>query len=176
MSEKTKEEKKLLEPELEEQTDPIMGELEALARIVAPCFQCTTCASACPVFQSDSQRNPRRIIYRLCTRDFVDILDEVDFWWCGSCYSCEVHCPQGVPLTRVFYRLKNLAFHSGKPIPGQIIKAGGALRTGFLFTVRDGIKEKRRGLGLPDLVPPDVQEIESILSATGFRELIKKSR
>ena len=56
--------------EKNEEVDSILKELEALAKVVAPCLECTTCASACPVFQSDSQRNPRRLLNRLGRREF----------------------------------------------------------------------------------------------------------
>ena len=159
-----------------EDVDSILKELEELAKVVAPCLDCTTCASACPVFQSDSERNPRRLINRLGRREFEGLLDEVDFWWCGACYSCEAHCPQDVPLTHVFFRLKNLAFHKGKQIPKLVLRTGETLRSGFLIPVTKEIVAKRHALGLPDPVYPDTKEIEKILNATGFSDMIINSQ
>jgi len=168
--------KKDVTKETNDDVDSVLSELEPLAKVVAPCLECTTCASACPVFQSDSDRNPRRLINRLGRREFEGLLDEVDFWWCGACYSCEAHCPQGVPLAHVFFRLKNLAFQTGKPIPKLILRTGETLRSGFLIPVKKEITEKRHALGLPDPVCPDTNEIETLLDATGFSARITQSR
>lgn len=151
-------------------------ELENLVRIVAPCFECTTCASSCPVFQSDHDRNPRQIIYRIANGNTDGVLDEVNFWWCGGCYSCEAHCPQGVPLTRIFFQLKNFAFLSGKFVPLPIIRTGKRLPTGFLFPLNEEILKKRKQLQLPPLKKPAVKEIDSILKASGFYEILDKTK
>ncbi len=150
-------------------------ELETLTHIVAPCFECATCASSCPVFQSDHQRNPRRIIYNIANGNTKGVLDEVDFWWCGGCYSCEAHCPQNVPLTRIFFKLKNLAFHSGKFIPKSIIRTGKTLQTGFLFTINEKILKKRKQLHLPLINKPSVKEISSLLKTIGFYKYLDKT-
>jgi heterodisulfide reductase subunit C len=148
--------------------------LEELKTITAPCFQCTTCASACPAFQSDRNRNPRLIVRRLQSGAYHHIFDEIDFWWCGGCYSCETHCPQGVPMTGVLFRLKNLAFNMGYSIPKQIQQAGEALKTGFLLPLTNAVNDKRKQLGLPDLKKPAVEEINTILDGTGFLDRLKK--
>lgn len=175
MSDKT-EKKSGAKPKVKQEPDPVLDELKELARIVMPCLQCATCASSCPVFQSDSSKNPRRIVYRLCRDEYDGILDEVDFWWCGGCYSCEAHCPQDVPLTRVLFRLKNLAFMTGRSVPKQILRIGEALHTGFVFPLKEEIKAKRDRMGLPDLVKPNVEEIGSLLAATQLADLLKKSK
>ena len=151
-----------------EQYETIKKELELLSKTVAPCLQCATCASSCPVFQLDSTKNPRRIVYRMCHGDIESILDADDFWWCGGCYSCEAHCPQGVPLTRVFFRLKNLAFKQGKRIPDNIKRMGEALATGIALPDNERIKKTRQKLRLPNRIIPDTEEIEKILKITEF--------
>ena len=160
----------------EGQSDFVMKQLEALAKIVAPCLQCTTCASACPVFQSDRSKNPRLIVHKLCSGDFDKLFKEMEFWWCGGCYSCEAHCPQGVPLTHVLYHLKNLAMKLGLPVPESILRTGRALQTGSIVPLRNEIKARRLKLGLDDAVLPSTEEIESILEATGFFDLMNQSK
>lgn len=157
-------------------SDEIDQSLSALAKIVSPCIQCATCASACPVFQSDAEKNPRRIIYKIAHGVSRAVLEDGDFWWCGSCYSCESHCPQGVPLTGLIFKLKNLAFMYGKNVPKQYLMAGEALSKGFLLPMDRVRIEKRKRLGLPDLIQPCLKEIESILEATGFSVLLRKFR
>lgn len=146
----------------------ILKELEALAKVVAPCFQCTTCASSCPVFQTDPDRTPRKIVQRLSKGDLESVLDDVEIWWCGGCYSCETHCPQGVSLTEVLFQLKNLSFKSGREIPQNILRNGKMLAQGFLISVNKSILEKRKSLDLPEIQMPDTDEIGALLEATGF--------
>ena len=157
-------------------SDEINQSLGALAQLVSPCIQCATCASACPVFQSDAEKNPRRIIYKVGHGVSREVLEDGDFWWCGSCYSCESHCPQGVPLTRVIFQLKNLAFMYGKNVPKQYLMAGESLSEGFLLPMTRVHIEKRQLLGLPDLIQPCLKEIGSILEETGFSVLLRKFR
>lgn len=155
-------------PVSNEYPDWVIRDLEELAQTVSPCLQCTMCASACPVFQCNSHKNPRRILYRLGNRQFDGILDEVEFWWCGNCYACTVHCPQSVSPTKVLLRLKNLAFKVGKNIPKELLKPGQNLSQGVIISISNRIRNQRKQLGLPDLNPPDTQEIQTILQSTGF--------
>lgn len=156
--------------------DPIRREWEELAKIVAPCLGCTACSSSCPVFQSDREKNPRKIIRELGRGRHDGILDAVDIWWCGGCYACEAHCPQGVPLTRVLFRLKNRAVRTGRSIPGSITRTAEALRTGTVVPVSDAIRKKREALGLP--LPPECStgEIETILKAARLSDKAKPSK
>jgi heterodisulfide reductase subunit C len=150
--------------------ESVILEIRNLSKLVKPCLQCTTCASTCPVFQMDSARNPRRIIHRLALEEYENLFDEVDLWWCGGCYSCQVHCPQDVPLTRILYRLKNMLFELRKDVPSQIRLSGDRLKTGFILPLRKEAIETRKKLKLPDLLNPDLVEIESLLKHTGFVE------
>ena len=164
-----------VEKKIDSEEDPIRKELEALAKIVAPCLQCTTCASSCPVFQTDSGKNPRKIIHELGKGELDGILDALDFWWCGGCYTCQVHCPQGVPLTQVLFRLKNLAVLAGKELPDYISRSAAALKTGSVVPIRDEIIKKREALGLPVLAECSTDEIGAILKATRISDVVKPS-
>ncbi len=157
----------------DQETDHILKELDDLAKVVAPCFQCTSCASSCPVFQTDPSRTPRKIVQRLSRGDLQNVLDDVDIWWCGGCYTCETRCPQGVSLTDVFFRLKNLAFKTGREIPPNILRNGKMLKQGFLISVNKAILEKRKKLDLPEIQTPDTDEIGTLLKATGFLQRIQ---
>lgn len=146
----------------------INKELGRLSHLVAPCLQCSSCSASCPLFQTGAKSNPRYIANLLSKGEFEGILDRNDFWWCGACYSCETHCPQGVPLTEVLFRLKNLALHLGKPIPEQILRIGKNLKLGSIQSLNNQLKTRRKKLGLPDLPGPSQDEIKAILKKTGF--------
>ena len=49
-------------------------------------------------------------------------------WLCTSCYQCEDRCPEGVPLTTLLIRLKNMAV--GKPAAHFIHHGGGSRFSG----------------------------------------------
>jgi succinate dehydrogenase/fumarate reductase-like Fe-S protein/nitrate reductase gamma subunit len=79
------------------------------------CVQCTTCTTVCPVVAASD--NPRRDLdftpqqvmnlMRLELREMALGCGMV--WKCVTCYKCQEHCPQGVPVADVLYELRNEA-------------------------------------------------------------------
>ena len=79
------------------------------------CFACTTCTSSCPVANNyeDSPESlgigPHQIIHS-AVMGFDDLIFRSKMLWsCLGCYECQDACPQGVPVTDLFYELKNMA-------------------------------------------------------------------
>lgn len=79
------------------------------------CVQCTTCTSVCPVVavSEDSTRDldlaPQQIM-NLLRMGLVDqALGARMVWSCTTCYKCQEHCPQEVPVADVLYELRNMA-------------------------------------------------------------------
>ncbi len=79
------------------------------------CFGCKTCTTACPVVreQTEPQRAlgllPHQIAYAMRLGLTGLVLGSRMLWDCLGCYRCQEACPQGVGVTDVLYRLKNLA-------------------------------------------------------------------
>ncbi len=79
------------------------------------CVQCTTCTTVCPVVAaSDNPREdldftPQQVmnLMRLELRQMALGCGMV--WKCVTCYQCQEHCPQGVPVADVLYELRNQA-------------------------------------------------------------------
>jgi len=72
------------------------------------CIQCGTCTGACPVsYMMDV--TPRQIVALFRAGHLQEILESRSIWICASCYSCRVHCPQGILVTDMMYALKRLA-------------------------------------------------------------------
>lgn len=79
------------------------------------CFSCSTCTSSCPVVHNYEKPMdvlgllPHQIIHSavLGLRELA--VGSGMLWDCLTCYKCQESCPQGVRLTEVFYKLKNLA-------------------------------------------------------------------
>ncbi|VEN75163.1 conserved membrane hypothetical protein [Candidatus Desulfarcum epimagneticum] len=81
----------------------------------ASCFACTTCTSVCPVANQyedspgDLGIGPHQIIHS-AVMGFDDLIFRSKMLWsCLGCYECQEACPQGVPVTDVFYEIKNMA-------------------------------------------------------------------
>jgi heterodisulfide reductase subunit C len=84
------------------------------------CFTCTTCTSACPVACNyDDPPNalgltPHQII-RASAVGLPDLVFRSKMLWtCLGCYQCQEACPQGVRVTDILYKLKNMAMRRVK--------------------------------------------------------------
>lgn len=96
-----------------EKTRPIT--LTARREAFLGCVQCTTCTSVCPVVAASS--NPARDldftpqqVMNLLRMGLVDhALGAGMTWNCVTCYKCQEHCPQGVPVADVLFELRNIA-------------------------------------------------------------------
>ncbi len=79
------------------------------------CVQCTTCTNVCPVVAAgDNPRQeldftPQQVmnLMRLELKEMALGCGMV--WKCVTCYKCQEHCPQGVPVADVLYELRNEA-------------------------------------------------------------------
>lgn len=79
------------------------------------CVQCTTCTTVCPVVaasenpREDLDFTPQQVmnLMRLELREVALGCGMV--WKCVTCYKCQEHCPQGVPVADVLYELRNQA-------------------------------------------------------------------
>ncbi|WP_028577746.1 4Fe-4S dicluster domain-containing protein [Desulfomicrobium escambiense] len=89
------------------------------------CVQCTTCTGVCPVVavSTDPQRDldltPQQIMNYLRMGLKAQTLGARMVWSCTTCYKCQEHCPQGVPVADILYELRQLGArtlrHRGKP-------------------------------------------------------------
>jgi len=90
-------------------------EASVQANTFSHCFACKTCTLACPVvfnFESPEEALgllPHQIM-RATALGFTDLVFSSNMLWdCLACYQCQEHCPQGVCVTDILYKLKNLA-------------------------------------------------------------------
>lgn len=79
------------------------------------CVQCATCTSVCPVVavSEDPTRDldftPQQLMNMLRMGMKEQTLGARMVWSCVTCYKCQEHCPQGVPVADVLYELRNTA-------------------------------------------------------------------
>ena len=79
------------------------------------CFGCQTCTTVCPVV--GSFENPEQELGMLPHQIMCSLamgLEEMAsgskmIWDCLTCYQCQEHCPQKVPVADILYDLKNAA-------------------------------------------------------------------
>jgi heterodisulfide reductase subunit C len=79
------------------------------------CFGCQNCTTVCPVVtnfedpRADLGLLPHQIMFSLGLGLFNQVLASGMLWACTTCYQCQEHCPQKVPVTDILYDLKNMA-------------------------------------------------------------------
>jgi len=78
------------------------------------CVQCTTCTGVCPVVavsedpSRDLDLTPQQIMNLLRMGLKSQTLGARMVWSCATCYKCQEHCPQDVPVADILYELRQL--------------------------------------------------------------------
>jgi heterodisulfide reductase subunit C len=149
-------------------TNEILNEFNELYDIVKLCYQCGTCAGGCPVFKQYTRFNPRRIMEKLLQGEFTeDVFEEQQIWYCTGCYTCSTRCPQGIDIGHVISEMKNMAVKVKNAPPGIIAEMTAILETGVTAGISQSVMRKREKLGLPELPPLDLNEIQKLMEVTG---------
>lgn len=84
------------------------------------CFQCQTCSNVCPVVASFEHSSaelgllPHQIMYSLELGLVDQAVSAAMTWDCATCYQCQEHCPQKVPVADLLYELRNQGFWLGR--------------------------------------------------------------
>ena len=140
-------------------------EFKEIKRLLNVCYQCGTCVSSCAAGLVNPQKNIRRLIQNL-----IDAADESELnkndllWLCTNCYQCQDRCPEGVPLTTLLIRLRNMAVDRGL-IPAAVQKEIETLAAhGFTYPPAKSIITRRKRLGLPDLPRPAQTEMQTLFN------------
>ncbi len=82
------------------------------------CYTCKTCTNACPlVFQSEQPAQlldllPHQVIFAVAVGMKEEAMGARMVWHCLTCYQCQEACPNLVPVTDIFYELRNMAARS----------------------------------------------------------------
>ena len=145
-------------------------EFKEIKRLLNVCYQCGTCVSSCAGGLVNPEKNIRKLIQNLIDSADISELKNSDLLWlCTSCYQCEDRCPEGVPLTTLLIRLKNMAADRGL-IPASVQKEIDTLETqSFTFPPAKSIIARRKRLGLPDLPRPAKAEMQALIDMAAGR-------
>lgn len=99
------------------------GDRDRAAHSFHACFTCRTCTNSCPVVancdnvEKELDMMPHQIMHLLAFGQKELAMNSRMIWDCTTCYTCQENCPQGVPLTDIFYELKNEAYREFKSRP-----------------------------------------------------------
>jgi len=145
-------------------------EFKEIKRLLRVCYQCGTCVSSCAGGLVNPEKNIRKLIQNLIDSADVSELKNNDLLWlCTCCYQCEDRCPEGVPLTTLLIRLKNMAVDRGM-IPGSVQKEIESIATqSFTFPPAKSIIARRKRLGLADLPRPAKAEMHALIDMAAGR-------
>ena len=140
------------------------NEFKEIKRLLNVCYQCGTCVSSCAAGLVNPQQNTRRLIQGLLkTADESELSQNDLLWHCTNCYQCEDRCPEGVPLTTLLIRLRNMTAARGF-IPAAVQKEIETIAAyGFTYPPVKGMISRRQKLGLPDLPRPTNDEMKALI-------------
>ena len=159
------------------------------------CVQCGMCTSVCPG-ASQTEYDPRDMI-RMVLEGDVTVVDDDDIWNCFSCYMCNSVCPSGNNASEVNQILRQMSIDKGDGI--QKIASFAAYGDSFMelgvgsipndffnIMVKDvgpeymnlklNIEDIRAELGLGTYILPEeaINEVESILDNSGFKDRLER--
>lgn len=119
---------------------------------VAACFDCGTCTGACPVSESGTGFDPRKILHMIKMGLKDSLLNSPTIWHCTHCDTCLFACPQNVRFSSVVDVLREMAVYQGYGEPAKVERWGTApckaacpahiSIPGFLSAIVDGNYEE----------------------------------
>lgn len=90
-----------------------LREIEAHSgELVRRCFQCDRCATGCPMTLY-MQHTPNELFRLIQLGDRKIVLSSNAFWFCVSCYTCSVRCPNDIDIAHVMDTLRELSLREG---------------------------------------------------------------
>lgn len=81
---------------------------------ISRCFQCDKCATGCPMVEQ-MQYAPHELFRLIQLGNRAAVLGSNTFWYCVSCYTCSIRCPNEIDIARVMDSLRELALEEGYP-------------------------------------------------------------
>jgi heterodisulfide reductase subunit C len=174
----------------------VLNDLKASPDLgIYKCVQCGMCTSLCPG-ASQTDYDPRDMIRRVIEDDET-VVDDDNIWNCFSCYTCNSICPSGNNASEVNQILRQMSIEKGTGINKIVsfaaygdsfmeLGVGSIPNTFFDIMVHDvgpdymnlklNIDEIRAELGLGNYILPEesINEVESILDKSGFKDRLDR--
>ncbi|KKL83612.1 hypothetical protein LCGC14_1972990 [marine sediment metagenome] len=149
--------------------------------VIKYCYQCSRCTDNCPVtavttdFYTSKGYNPRSNILAalLGYKNLILGGDDLSIWGCTVCDTCDEVCPQNIELTEIFTFLKNQSITLGKGPDFIYSQAKAIFESAKAIPTQPAIERRRGQLALPAVVPPDVNEVQTLLKNIGVDKKLK---
>jgi heterodisulfide reductase subunit C len=131
------------------------------------CFSCGTCTGSCPISRFEPEKNPRRFIQAVLKSQDMSVLEDFEpLWLCTTCYACEDRCPQGINITNLLIKLKNIASKQGY-IPSSFkAELETLIANGVTTPPVQSILTRREKLNLPELPQPNLDQMRKLINIT----------
>ena len=143
---------------------------------LATCYNCSTCATTCPVgLITEGEFNPRTIVL-LADNDFKNhLLDDLkpNIWDCAMCELCQEKCPQNVNLHEIFLALKNTLALYDKIPAGYTDEVKQIYTYGKSIPEQTAVMRRREQLGLPKIDPISISDVQTLLNLTNIPKILK---
>ena len=150
--------------------------------IIRSCINCGTCSGSCPSGRRTALHT-RSLIRRALIGD-KSIFNDINLWFCSTCYTCYERCPRNLPITDIIIKLRNIAVEQGNILDSHYELSKSFYETGHGVPIvgieNQRWRELRESLSLPSLpptvhsFPEDLKECQKLLKVGGFVELLDK--
>lgn len=157
---------------------------------IQTCIQCGTCSGTCPVV-GYMDHTPRRLIAMIRADLKDEVLASNTYWYCASCFHCNVRCPRDIDIAGMMYGLKRYSMWKGQYKEGligpvfsetfvkTILRSGRSyepvLAPSYMlsFNLREFLQEAVTATGLMlkgrlPVLPPRIKRLEK------FRKMVSK--
>ncbi len=149
------------------------------AKSLLNCIQCGVCSSGCTVTEYVDMQ-PHRVVASCLLGLKDEVLESQAIWTCSLCHRCTERCPKNVDYSFILALLRNMSVKEGKfpkEYSGTVVTI---YNNGYVVPYTGGLKDnidrRRNRMGLPQLIPPNLDEIRLIIEETGLGELAKKKK
>ncbi|MBD3255628.1 MAG: hypothetical protein GF383_11085 [Candidatus Lokiarchaeota archaeon] len=149
------------------------------AKSLLKCIQCGVCSSGCTVTEYVDMQ-PHRVVASCLLGLKDEVLNSQAIWTCSLCHRCTERCPKNVDYSFILALLRNMATEEGR-IPKEYSSTVEVIYdNGFVVPYTGGLKkniDRRRGrMNLPEIIPPNLEEIKFLIKETGLGNLVKKEK
>ncbi len=149
------------------------------AKSLLACIQCGVCSSGCTVSQYIDLQ-PHRVVACLLLGLKDKVLNSNAIWYCSLCHRCTERCPKSVDFSFILALVRNMAVKEGYIPPEYEVSINAVLQHGFTVPYSGDMKKtidrNRAKFGLPEIIPPKLDELIFIVKETGLEKTLEDAK